>query len=435
MSHGSRVASRGTRTPPNCLLPRCPRFRPQVSSRHRGSTSQHATSARTPGRRTLTRMPHRWDPVAPRPEGSGRPFGSTRPVAGLTRNQATGRRWRQTSPGMYVPSDVDRDVVEQRILEQVGADRAYGAVTAWAALRWHGATFFDGTCDGGFGRLPVPLVSHTKLNPDPRFTMTQDQLGISEWSRRGWHSRDHRPAGPVRRGTPDRKGAREGQRNLDGGGRKADLGAAVRPVRRPPRALDRHPGRAGRRTPGGRRLPVPTGVSDATWCWLLDAELPEPLLNREVYDLDGRLIGIPDLFDPDAGLVGEYQGEDHKDGKRHRADVEREERFRDHGLEFFEVVGGDLSRRQLVVERMLNARRRAKFLPPESRAWTLRAAARAPHPETLDCVPRPHRPGRLPLAQLTDLRGTSRAIGSSSLGQSDPNTRDVPRADRVRRRR
>ena len=33
-------------------------------------------------------------------------------------------------------------------------------------------------------------------------------------------------------------------------------------------------------------------------CWRLDAELPMPLLNREVYDLDGRLIGIPDLFDP-----------------------------------------------------------------------------------------------------------------------------------------
>ena len=62
--------------------------------------------------------------------------------------------------------------------------------------------------------------------------------------------------------------------------------------------------------------------------------------------------------------MGEYQGADHKDGHQHRDDVEREEKFRDHGLEFFEVVGGDLSRRQLVVERMLNARRRAKFLPP-----------------------------------------------------------------------
>ena len=117
--------------------------------------------------------------------------------------------------------------------------------------------------------------------------------------------------------------------------------------------------------------------------WLLDAELPRPVLNREVFDLDGNLIGIPDLLDVEAGLVGEYQGADHKDGQRHREDVEREERFRDHGLEFFEVVGGDLRRRQLVVERMHNARRRAKFLPPESRAWTLETPPWRPRPESV----------------------------------------------------
>lgn len=36
-----------------------------------------------------------------------------------------------------------------------------------------------------------------------------------------------------------------------------------------------------------------------------------------------------------------------------------------------EVVGGDLRNRGLVVARMLSARRRATFLPPESCAWTL----------------------------------------------------------------
>jgi hypothetical protein len=130
--------------------------------------------------------------------------------------------------------------------------------------------------------------------------------------------------------------------------------------------------------------------------WLLDAELPRPLCNREVFDLEERLIGIPDLFDPEAGLVGEYQGADHKDGYQHRDDVEREEKFRDHGLEFFEVVGGDLSRRQLVVERMRNARRRAKFLPPESRAWTLEPPPWRPRPETVhDYLVRTGRADRL----------------------------------------
>jgi hypothetical protein len=51
--------------------------------------------------------------------------------------------------------------------------------------------------------------------------------------------------------------------------------------------------------------------------------------------------------------------------------VIREELFRDHGLECFTIVGEDLHNHRMVAERMRAARRRAKFLPPESRAWTL----------------------------------------------------------------
>ena len=134
--------------------------------------------------------------------------------------------------------------------------------------------------------------------------------------------------------------------------------------------------------------------------WLLDAELPSRCCNREVYDLDGRLIGIPDLLDDEAGLVGEYQGEDHKDGKRHREDVEREERFRDHGLEFFEVVGGDLARRQMVVERMFE--RPPPRQVPASRVASLdpRATSMASPSRDRARVPGPHWPRRPALAQL-----------------------------------
>jgi hypothetical protein len=283
---------------------------------------------------------------------------------------------------MYVPADVDGDVVEQRILEQSARLRSYGAVTGWASLRWQGATFFDGTCDGGAGRLPVPLISHTRLNPDPRFTMTQDQLAITEWS-----LVDGVPVSTVQRALFDEV------RRIDSVREKANaisMAAAARLIS--VRLFGQYVANRGPWTGiQGARDAVLLAVDDCRspqefrmyLCWRLDAGLPEPLLNREVYDLDGRLIGIPDLFDPEAGLVGEYQGEDHKDGKRHRDDVEREEKFRDHGLEFFEVVGGDLSRRRLVVERMLNARRRAKFLPPESRAWTLETPPWRPRPETV----------------------------------------------------
>ena len=284
---------------------------------------------------------------------------------------------------MYVPSHVDNDVVEQRILEQSARIRSYGAITAWAALRWHGATFFDGTCDGGVGRLPVPLISHTKLNPDPRFTMTQDQLASSEWLRV-----DGVPVTTVQRALFDEV------RRIATVREKANaiaMAAAARLIST--RLFGQYVAHRGPWTGiQGARDAVLLAVDDCRspqefrmyLCWRLDADLPMPLLNREVYDLDGRLIGIPDLFDEEAGLVGEYQGEDHKDGQRHREDVEREEKFRDHGLEFFEVVGGDLARRQLVVDRMRNARARAKFLPPESRAWTLEPPPWRPIPESLD---------------------------------------------------
>lgn len=116
--------------------------------------------------------------------------------------------------------------------------------------------------------------------------------------------------------------------------------------------------------------------------WTLVAGLPPPLVNQPVHDLQGRLIGTPDLFDPVAGLVGEYDGEVHRSAVQHRKDVRREEGFRAHGLAYVEVVQGDS--RAEAAERIRAARERALFRPAERRTWTLRRPAWAPAPETLD---------------------------------------------------
>jgi hypothetical protein len=282
-----------------------------------------------------------------------------------------------------VPAQVDGDVVEQRIVEQCARITSYGAVTAWAALRWHGATFFDGTAEGGRAILPVPLIAHTRLAANPAGTTTQEQLAPTEWS-----VVDGVPCTTVQRALFDE--VRRVPQVREAANAIA-MAAAARLISTRLFAMYVAQRNSWTGVPQARAA-VTLAVDDCRspqefrmyLCWRLDADLPMPLLNREVFDLDGRLIGIPDLFDPVAGLVGEYQGEDHKDGRRHREDVEREERFRDHGLEFFEVVGGDLGRRQLVVDRMLHARARAKFLPPESRAWTLEPPPWRPPPETLD---------------------------------------------------
>jgi hypothetical protein len=305
-------------------------------------------------------------------------------VAGPTRAQAAGSRWRQTSIGLYVPSSVDESVVEQRILEQASRMRRYGAVTAWAALRWHGAAFFDGTTDGGRTRLPVPLVvGRSRLRPDPRVSMSEEQLAPSERVLVDdvWVTTVQRALFDEVRRT----------RSVWAAVVAIEMAAAARliSVRRFGCYVEKRPAWTG--VPFVRtallhaidhsRSPQETLMR---LCWLFHAALPPPLCNQEVFDLDGRLLGVPDLFDPVAGLVGEYDGADHKEGERHRADVAREERFRDHGLEYFEIVRGDLHNRHRAAQRMLNARSRAKFLPPESRAWTLARPPWRPAPESLD---------------------------------------------------
>ena len=284
---------------------------------------------------------------------------------------------------MYVPSSVDGEVVEQRILEQGARIPAWGAVTGWAALRWHGATYFDGTGYDG-EPLPVPLIVHDGIRPDPRFTQTEAQLAPSELT-----MVDGLPVATVQRALFDevvrlRPRVREAAVAIS-------MAAAAFLISVRLFAMYVAQRNAWTGVPHAREA-VKLARDDCrspqehrmVMVWMLDAGFDAPLCNREVFDLDGRLIGVPDLFDPVAGLVGEYQGEDHKNGPQHRKDVAREERFRDHGLEFFELVGGDIANRQVAVQRMVNARRRAKFLPPESCAWTLEPPPWRTRPETVD---------------------------------------------------
>jgi hypothetical protein len=324
-----------------------------------------------------------WDPVCQRPSDLVVPVRvDTTGFDGPTRKQARGPHWRQTGSGLYVPASVDGDVVEQRIVEQGARITTYGAVTAWASLRWRGATYFNGIGYEG-ERLPVPLVLHDGIRPDPRFTQTEAQLAPTEWE-----VVDGLRVTTVQRALFDEvvriRSVREAAVAISMAA--AALLISVRLFRMyvaqrkawtgVPRArLAVGLARDDCRSPQEHRMVM---------IWALDAGFGRPLCNVEVYDLDGRLIGVPDLFDPVAGLVGEYQGEDHKGGAQHREDVDREERFRDHGLEYFELVGGDIANRYVAVQRMRNARGRAKFLPPESRAWTLDTPPWRTRPETVD---------------------------------------------------
>lgn len=105
--------------------------------------------------------------------------------------------------------------------------------------------------------------------------------------------------------------------------------------------------------------------------WTVDAGLPRPLTNVPIFDLVGRHIGTPDLFDPESGLVVEYDGDIHLQGVLRRRDRDREEAFRSVQLECLTVLRGDLDNRHQLVARLQDARARARWLPPEERAWTI----------------------------------------------------------------
>lgn len=323
----------------------------------------------------------RWDPICSRPSGLVLPSHlDPAGVDGPTKVQARSGRWEWVAPGWYAPSDRP-ECVEQRILDAACRLRQGDAVTAWAALRWRGGAFFDGLGPGGEEELPVPLIASSSLKPLPGLTLSKAQLAPTEWEYVAGL-----PVATIQRALFDEV-VRRGE--LWAGAEAVSMAAAARliSVQLFSESLLHRAAWTG--VPLAREV---VGLArDDCWSppelrmhliWELVAELPRALANRAVFDLDGNLMGIPDLFDPVAGVVGEHNGEHHKEIEQHRSDVSREDRFRDHGLEYFTVVRGD--NRGTIAERMHRTRARAKFLPPESCAWTLEPPSWYQRPEPLD---------------------------------------------------
>jgi len=324
-----------------------------------------------------------WYPTCAPPSGLIVPARlDARGVTGPTRGQARGPRWHRCAPRLYVPTDRP-ECVEQRIVEQAGRLTQDGGVTAWAALRWCGAAFFDGLADGGRVELPVPLVldgtSRLRRHDASSFTKTQFAPAEQRIVRGLCVASIQRALFDevVRRGS------------LWPAVQAIDMVLAARLI-----SLDlfgeyvlHRPAWTG--VPLARKALLLASEHSRspreTWLrlvWLLVADLPGPWCNCGVFDLDGNLLGIPDLFDPVAGLVAEYNGAHHREERRHRADLTRETRFRDHGLEYAAIVQGDSASSTAL--RLVQARARAKFLPPESCAWTLERPPWSPGPESLD---------------------------------------------------
>lgn len=296
---------------------------------------------------------------------------------------ANGPGYDRVARGYYAPSGRPR-CVEQRIIDaavRLHGDPARGVVTGWAGLRWVGARFLDGAPAHGAGELPVELHVNGSLMQLPGTLVSKRFVAPSEA-----RVVDGLPVGTVPRCL------------FDEIARCDDLWTAVQAIDMAAAAelisawvFATYVGVCNSRTGAPlARHAVSLAVDESrspreTWMrliWILIAGLDPPLVNQPVYDLEGRLIGIPDLFDPVAGLAGEYQGAHHKGIGQHRADVDRAERFRQHGIEIVEIVQGDT--RDAAASRIVQARARAKFLAPAKRTWTLDPPRWVPHAETLD---------------------------------------------------
>ena len=293
-----------------------------------------------------------------------------------------GPNWRSSSPGRFVASSVDAELVEQRILEAYAGAGPTAVVTGWAALRLHGGGHFDGLERDGQTPRPVPLaVDGGRARTAPgrlvvRHTVPPDEVVVIHGIR---------CARPERALFDEMRLLQRDVREMAVAADSAFAGQLTSLKRMRLYVATRRWYRDKRIVTGGLDLAAEGSRSPQEGrfriVWEVDAGWGRPLLNRAVHDDDGIFVGIPDLLDPQRGVAGEYLGGDHRDPRQHERDVGRTAAFRRVGLETVEVVGRDMRRRPLIVARMKEAESRALLLPQK---WVLGPAPSPTLDEILD---------------------------------------------------
>lgn len=261
-------------------------------------------------------------------------------LTGPTPGQARGRHWRRVAPAWYVPADTDSSMLDQRIIEAVAGAPDDAAVTGWASFGWRGARWFNGVADDGRTPLDVPVALH-------QLRGVRRRAGV-EFSEDWLFDDDVELVDGLRATVPERSVSYEAlrARSLTAAVRTIDMAAASDMVDLT--SLTRYATRLGPR-PGIRLLRTALTWADEnawspqevsmrlTWRGHVGCEL---LTNRPIFDLRGSHLLTPDLLDPEAGVVGEYDGPTHLEESGRRRDLEREARYRDHGLELVTMMAG-----------------------------------------------------------------------------------------------
>lgn len=290
--------------------------------------------------------------------------GSTGPTVAQTR----GRHWRRSSQGLYVPADVDAAPPEQRVVEAAAALPELAGLTGWAALRWLGASWFDGLTPDGTTLLPVCLAAEDMRCPQG-MALSEEILDPRDLVE--WHG--------VKVTVPLRSAAFEMRYASSAREASVVFGMAayddlidITEMTEFAATLNAWTGIPQLR----ESLPLLHENAWSPWeirmcnIWTVDAGLPMPLCNHPIFDRSGHHIATPDLLDVEAGLAGEYEGTVHLASGQRRKDRDREERYRQHGLEVVIMMKGDAANRAMMAARIREARSRALFQPELDRSWT-----------------------------------------------------------------
>ncbi len=290
---------------------------------------------------------------------------------GPSPQQARGGKWRRTAPGLYVPAGTDSAALDQRIVEVAAGLPDGAAVTGWAALAWIGGRWFDGHAADGTTPLQVPVAvdDRRRIRPRPGARLSEDWLFPDDVVRV-----DGLPVTvPNRSVTWEARRAR----NVVAALQTIDMAAYDDLVDLEDLAayVARLPAR-----PGVRRLRRAVDLGDENawspqeppmrFVWTHEARLSRPLCNPPIFDADGRHVLTPDLFDPEVGVAGEYDGDVHGEADVRRRDLDREERYRAHGIEVVTMMSTDRRDTSAFSRRLRAAYHRAST-HPVSGTWTI----------------------------------------------------------------
>jgi hypothetical protein len=292
-------------------------------------------------------------------------------ASGVTHAQLRGPKWQRTSHGRYLPHDVDTTSCLQRILDAAVRLPRGGAVGGWASARVHGVEECDGLGLDGRTPLDLPLVlGGRRIRSADGLALWCDPLPDSDIVEVGGLPFTRPP-----RTTLDRMRRGENLREAVVVADQMTHPGLVTVAEMEAYAAEHPRWRGIDQT--RRALALCDPQSRNAWetrmrmVWLLDAGLPRPLCNPPVFDLFEGLLGYPDLFDPVAAVVFEYDGAGHRRAREHNRDNWREELFEEHGLIVARVARADLEDRRALADRMRRTRARGLRRDRHRDAWTL----------------------------------------------------------------